>query len=96
MADSDRRLLTSTSLDFTNMTQHTNASIIAILVRLRDVRGTIAKSKYTDLESMLGWNFNPNMMIMSTCTVMKPAEWIMYDWMHVYIVTGIFNSEVGR
>jgi hypothetical protein len=96
LADSDRRLLTSTSLDFTDMTQHTNASIIAILVRLRDARGTIAKSKYTDLESMLGWNFNPNMMLMSTCTVMKPAEWIMYDWMHVYIVKGIFNSEVGR
>ena len=44
---------------------------------------------------MHGRTYSANSLMYSTAVVpMKPATWIMFDWMHVYCVGGILKSEM--
>ena len=83
------------SLDFARMIQHTDASVLAVMKRLADAKPHMGAGEFIELERMHGRTYSANSLMYSTAVVpMKPATWIMFDWMHVYCVGGILNSEM--
>jgi hypothetical protein len=44
---------------------------------------------------MWGWVYNPhNIMAMFEAAPCKPVANTMFDWMHIYLVDGIWNVEL--
>ena len=53
----------------------------------------ISKGDFSRLEQSLGLNYNPHGVIANRSLPL--ASMLMYDWMHVYLVTGLFHAELG-
>lgn len=89
-------LVCMTSLELHKMRPHTDESIMNIIHRLRDANGTMSAARYEDLEKTLGFRFNLNGLLMSESITPRVISWMTSDWMHVYLVHGIFNVEFGQ
>lgn len=55
----------------------------------------ISKSRFKKIEQSLGFNHNDLGFLRSEIITLRPATQIMFDWMHVYCVAGIWNNESG-
>jgi hypothetical protein len=60
-------------------------------------RERLGSTAFRKLTQTSGFNYKPNGLLMSPTLrpLLKPCSMIMYDWMHVYLVGGVFNHEVG-
>ena len=84
--------------DATKIVLHTDGTIKAILRRLSRAAGTSSKAELRELQTSLGWSFAPLSMMYSPLAwnVISPVLHGVYDWMHVYFVSGVFNVHVGQ
>ena len=51
-----------------------------------------------ELEQSIGLNWTPHSVLWDKhlrSIVFKPAEMIQYDWMHVFLVQGLFQLEIN-
>ena len=76
------------NLDRSQHKQNTNEGIVELLRRL----ALVPSGKLTELERLWGWNHEPNNVIPSLMP--KPRDSTMFDWMRIYLVGGVFNSEL--
>ena len=87
-----------TCTDHTKLQLHTTATIAAVLDRLQGAIGHMNQGDLSELETRLGWSHEPNGLLHHPRwkELWSPTEVVMYDWMHVYFVGGIFNIQVGH
>ena len=55
--------------------------------------GSIAAAAFEQMEKSLGVNFNPH-GVLAARSLPLVSTW-MFDWLHIYCVTGLFNLELG-
>jgi hypothetical protein len=94
-ADASGELVPTTDTDYTKFRLHTNESVHALLQKLREQQLTSSKAHFEEMQTRLGWNLCERGLLMNARIGNRIINMIMFDWMHVYIVNGIFNVEVG-
>lgn len=80
--------------DTTKFRAHSDESVLAMLDRLKALKARLTKQQFKDRRQQAGWNLNETGLLLSGIDV-KPVTGIMFDWMHVYVASGIFNLEAG-
>ena len=78
---------------------HTDASIRALLEELSDahaawVRKDLTKGAYDELCKDYGWTHDPENILLDEQLGVGGVSMCMYDWMHIFLVNGLFNVEV--
>ena len=56
-------------------------------------KATLPKTRFQKKEQEAGWNLNQNGLLLSGLQI-GAASSIMFDWMHVYVASGIWQLEV--
>lgn len=84
-----------TSVEEHRWDPQTDASVFAILRRLDNARQHLRPIEFAELEKSLGFSWCPHTVV-GTPALQRPISTLMWDWMHVYLVNGIFNHEWGR
>ena len=94
--------------DISNHTNHTDDTLRSAvqllqsehdtMMRLKNEKGhSKRKASFEKLQTALGLNYVVNGLLF--CNVLwgvyQPISTLMYDWMHVYLVTGLWNLECG-
>ena len=92
-------LVPHTSVDLHRMIFHSANSILESVEHLRSQKETLNKTAFQRLEQSLGITYQPEGALFDPSFHMRfrggPTACCQYDWMHCYLVSGIFNSEVG-
>jgi hypothetical protein len=85
------------TVDTSRFDQHTDESIRESVRYICAQHATENKTTFKQTQQYLGINYNPAGMLFSTklIGIIRPVSMIMYDWMHVYLVTGIWNHELA-
>lgn len=76
----------------------TPESVRAIIARLNGAHGTMSKVAFNELQTRLGWNYSPGgaMFDPVVSRLVMPSQVVLYDYMHVFFVGGVFNVHVGK
>ena len=95
--DSTGLAVNHTCSDFGKIVQHTSATIRALIRRLDEGARTLTKGAFAELQTRLGWNFVPGALVLEPrlLNICDPVRVVLYDYMHVFFVNGVFNSNVG-
>ena len=82
---------------------HTAGSITAIINRLSDVaaavqRGEPMKTELKELQTSHGFTYNANAVLFDKFLrlLAQPGGVVCWDWMHVFLVSGIWQNHAGR
>ena len=81
-------------LDVQQWDPQTDASVLAIVQRLGEARAVLPVGQFEELEKLLGFNWGKYSVLQ--VPEFAPISTLMWDWMHVYMVNGVFNQEIGR
>ena len=74
---------------------HTDESLRATYAHVASRAGTLGITALKEFTKNIGFNFSGNAMLLDNARWFRPAHMLMWDWMHCYIVGGIFNKELG-
>ena len=93
-------LLPHTEWDVSKMVFATQASILANVQELNTKRAAhVTKAHFEKVESALGLAYSPHGPLWSQafwdCLYDDLTNCIRFDWMHVYMVNGAWNTESG-
>ena len=88
-----------TCTDSSQFAPHTDRSIRELLREAQDVRvqwenGVITKEKYKNTLLYYGWNAEEFNVLEDAQLNIGAVSTLMHCWVHIYLVNGIFNSEV--
>ena len=83
--------------EYSKLVLHTPATIAAVLRRLSQNADTLTQREFAELQTRLGWNHVPEGLLSDRrwSDIMDPTRVAMYDWMHVFLVNGVFNINMG-
>jgi hypothetical protein len=86
-----------TCVDASKLVAHTPATITAIVNRLSAAADTLTLKDLAEVQTRLGWNWLPEGLLMQPRwkELADPTRVAWYDWMHVWLVNGVFNSHMG-
>ena len=76
--------------------QHTDQSINQSAKKLIMEKGRLRKGAFEDLEKALGLTFSAEGALYDENfmqSIPGPVSMTSYDWMHIYLVSGLWNSE---
>ena len=93
----DGPLYPLTSVRVSSFQQHTDASIRGIVDRLRVASRDTSRGHVGRMEKLqkdLGFNFEPEGWLAAADIPTDLISTLMWDWMHIYFVTGVFETEV--
>ena len=84
--------------DASKFVLHTPGTISAVVRRLRAAQVEMSKAAFAELQTKLGWSFvDGGVMFHDRCReLVEPTRVAMYDWMHVFFVSGVFNVHVAK
>ncbi len=84
--------------DVAKLVLHTTATIAAVIARLRVAYETLNTGSLKELQTRLGWTHVPGSVMFDNLgsQPLLPTEHAMYDWMHIFFVSGVFNVHVGQ
>ncbi|CAE8739399.1 unnamed protein product, partial [Polarella glacialis] len=87
----------SSETDVSKFVLQTDDSVRRTLQLLKQQHPLVSASAFKKLEQSLGFNYRPNGLLHSEkiASVLQPVTMTMYDWMHCYAVSGVYNMEVG-
>ena len=92
-----------TCLDASKIVRTSNEFVFAVFDELADLHAQAAahvkgaKASITKLSKHYGWNFNEDNLFLDADLQqmgVKPVTSCMYDWFHIYVVSGIWNYEL--
>ena len=83
----------STCIDKKQWIPHTDDTIIETLRSLQRKKLIMGPGAFEEAEIIAGFNHNDNSVLLGGHV--KLASSIMYDWMHVYLVNGLLDIELG-
>ena len=84
----------STCCDYSKFLLHTDSTVKAITRRLADVARHGPSPQLNDLQINLGFVHAPHGILADPCLDINLISIWQWDWMHVYFVDGIFNTEL--
>ena len=88
-----------TCTEVSKLVLHTPLTIEAILRRLfAAANSDMTKAAFAELETRLGWNFDEGGFMQDPyCrSLAEPTQHLVFDYMHIYFVSGVFNVHVGQ
>ena len=90
-------LVETTCSDFNRFDISSDDDVWAAYDNLRRQHGTGTKARFEQLEMACGFGFDPDAMLgdMELRRHVLPASCTTYDWLHVYIASGIVNVELA-
>ena len=95
--DATNFLVPHTCTDTTRFVQHTDASVMEAARYLQRTVGTVNKATFTRNEQAVGLNHCPEGPLLSNDflrhLINGPISSTQMDWMHIYLVGGIFQTE---
>eukprot|EP00971_Amphidinium_carterae_P350243 6491454-Amphidinium_carterae.3 len=76
---------------------HTKATVQAIQDRLSVAKTSLGTVAFEELQTSLGWSIVENGLMSTPALsgVIDVTSQVLYDWMHVLFVSGVFNIHVG-
>ena len=88
------------STEWKDFKKHSNESIRHVVRRLDNAHQQfldkrLTKEKFEELETILGWNWNPSNVILNDRFGLNIASMLMYDAAHVYVHDGLADVELG-
>ena len=91
------RLTLHTEHDFSKLVLHSDRSVWQIVDHLAAQAGHGTKKAFSELEVRLGWNHVPKGVLLDhdMRAHFKPISHVSFDWMHVYLVAGVFHKEIS-
>lgn len=92
--DHSNNLVSSTELDWGKISFHTDDSIKEILGFLGEKQATTNVEEFKRLQQFTGFNLSPRGALLSDLLDLKVASMVMYDWMHTYVSSGLWNLEI--
>ena len=92
----DSFALPDTCIDVTQWEAHTDESIRRVVHRLSEASSTESAGDLDRMEKMLGWVHNAQGLLNDTFLTVLVVTILMYEWMHIYFVSGIWNVEVVK
>ena len=95
LSDPSSTLVPHTCFDIGQLQLRTDAELAAAALMLSSEKPLRTKKAFETLEQSLGINFNPDGMLFHPDCPLKPIEHTMFDWLHVYLVNGIFQCEIN-
>ena len=84
----------STDVDFNKFEPLTVERLRMMLLRLKDMLPRLNKTQFGHLSTRFGFNHSEFNLAMKPYAQLP--ESIMFDWMHVYMVSGLLPQEFGR
>eukprot|EP00435_Cladocopium_sp_Y103_P027822 s3514_g6.t2 len=96
--DSTGRLVPSYVCSLQTCAQHTDQSINQAAKKLVLEKGRLGKGAFEELEKALGLTFSAEGALYDENfmnSIPGAASMTSFDWMHVYLVSGLWNSEVS-
>jgi hypothetical protein len=91
--DASNYLEPMTSLDVNKWIPQTDESVMLILQKLKTADRDETREQLAQMEKILGFNHCIHNVI--HVPEFLPMTIVMWDWMHIYLVNGIFNHEIG-
>ena len=90
-------LVSSADTDTSKFHLHTNESIISILRMLQTKKDVLSATAFAKLEQSVGLNLRPQGVLMCSRLqgIALPVSTTQFDWMHIFVVNGIWNLECG-
>ena len=73
----------------------TDATIRSIMARLSAARPIMTDARYEDLTKKLGWRLSALILDEVLSSKLSPTSVVMFDWMHVLFVRGVWNYHMG-
>ena len=84
----------STDADFNKFEPLTVARLRMMLLCLKDMRPVLSQTKFANLTTRLGFNHSDFNLALKPYAQFPKS--IMFDWMHVYMVSGLLPQEFGK
>ena len=84
----------STELDFNKFEPLTVARLRMMLLCLNDMHPVLNKTQFRNLSTRFGFNHSDFNLAMKPYAQFPKS--IMFDWMHVYMVSGLLPQEFGK
>lgn len=73
---------------------HSDASVRNLLGELMVAKTVLGKTAYAELETRKGFHYGPHYL--TADAAMKPISTTMYDWPHIYFITGLFEYDLDE
>lgn len=97
--DASAVLVSHVCTDIHRIQFHTDDSMKECVQLLKDNHGQTSQAHFTKMQQALGLNFEPDGALFSSDLEGKlmggPVSVTHYDWMHCYVVSGVWNTEAG-
>ena len=95
--DPSRRLIASTCTDIRRFAQHTDASLRSYIDDLTANSTVAPPGEFKKMQHFFGYNHIDNGLLQcpQLLAIILPITMLMYDWMHIYVSSGIFQLEVN-
>lgn len=87
--------ISSLETDISRFRQQTQRSVKEYMDYLAQQQPLQSKARFEKLQTALGFNFKPMGLLAHPAYGPKVIDCIMFDWMHVYLVNGLFNVLTG-
>lgn len=95
--DSSGTLVSHAESDCSKLLLHTDESLRAVARMLGAQKDLLTRAAFEKLEQSVGLNHRPDGLLCDpTFASLTPISSTVYDWMHCYVVAGVFNVEVGH
>jgi len=95
LEDSTGRLVPHTRTDLNKILARTDEDFKTAARHLAAEKVVRTKKQFEILEQSLGINYTPEGMLFDESLDLKPISHTMYDWLHIYLVNGLFVTQVN-
>jgi hypothetical protein len=94
--DDSGSLVPSTCIDVNKFAQHSDKSLRRVVKNLSEEVLVMSKGDFAIQQQLCGFVHNAHNMLLDPelDTIVKPASCVMWDWMHCYVVNGIWNRDL--
>jgi hypothetical protein len=94
IAENSTELVPLTSLEPFKWKLRTDAFVASLFQKLRVAHATMGIGEFQDYQQRLGWTYNANGVLNDSALAYKSMSTLMYDWMHVWVVGGVFERTL--
>ena len=93
--DTSGTMVSATCTDWSQIELHTDESIREVLNFLKEKKDTCNQSQFKKVQQLCGFNWEPDGLLNCPELAIPPMSVLMYDWMHIFFVGGLWNVEMG-
>ena len=95
LEDTTGKLVPHTCTDLSKILARTDEDFKTAAKHLASEKLRRNKKRFEQLEQSMGINYVPTGMLFDEELDLKPIAHTMYDWLHIYLVNGLFQSQAN-